>query len=552
MKTTFRLKYLCWILLLTSTVSYAQKTIQQPRKPKLVVGIVVDQMRADYIDKYWNKFGDGGFKKLVKNGFDCRNTNYNYMPTYTGPGHASIYSGTTPAYHGIVGNDWYERTSGDTVYCAGDTSVSAVGSSSDAGKMSPHRLLTTTITDELQLTTQQASKVIGISLKDRGAILPAGRSADAAYWYDGKSGNWITSSWYMTSLPKWINDFNDRRWPEQYLSKAWNTVLPIREYTVSNPDDNPYEAPFKGEEKPVFPHNLPALRGKSFELVRRTPFGNTMTKDLGIAAIVGEKMGDDSIPDFLCMSFSATDYVGHQFGPSSVEVEDTYIRLDRDMADLLNFLDNQIGKGKYLIFLTADHGAVENVQFLLDQKLEGGYANPTEVDDTIKYFLKANYGKSDYFINNMNDQIYLDHDKIAADKIDLCKLEYDLSNFLKFRIDGLLDVITGCNLDKVDYTEPFKSKIQNGYLGKRSGDLALLFAPGWTEKLYGNGKQGTTHGTAYPYDTHVPLLWYGWHINAGSTVREIQITDIAPTLSFLLHVGIPNGCTGHVIPEIAK
>jgi predicted AlkP superfamily pyrophosphatase or phosphodiesterase len=513
---------------------------------------VVDQMRADYIDKYWNKFGDGGFKKLVKNGFDCRNTNYNYMPTYTGPGHASIYSGTTPAYHGIVGNDWYERTSGDTVYCAGDTSVSAVGSSSDAGKMSPHRLLTTTITDELQLTTQQASKVIGISLKDRGAILPAGRSADAAYWYDGKSGNWITSSWYMTSLPKWINDFNDRRWPEQYLSKAWNTVLPIREYTVSNPDDNPYEAPFKGEEKPVFPHNLPALRGKSFELVRRTPFGNTMTKDLGIAAIVGEKMGDDSIPDFLCMSFSATDYVGHQFGPSSVEVEDTYIRLDRDMADLLNFLDNQIGKGKYLIFLTADHGAVENVQFLLDQKLEGGYANPTEVDDTIKYFLKANYGKSDYFINNMNDQIYLDHDKIAADKIDLCKLEYDLSNFLKFRIDGLLDVITGCNLDKVDYTEPFKSKIQNGYLGKRSGDLALLFAPGWTEKLYGNGKQGTTHGTAYPYDTHVPLLWYGWHINAGSTVREIQITDIAPTLSFLLHVGIPNGCTGHVIPEIAK
>lgn len=552
MKTTFRFSSLCWMFLFVSFTTNAQKAPQQPRKPKLVVGIVVDQMRADYIDKYWSKFGDGGFRKLVRNGFNCRNTNYNYMPTYTGPGHASIYTGTTPAYHGIVGNDWFERTSGDTVYCAGDTSVSAVGSASDAGKMSPHRLLTTTITDELQLTTQQASKVVGISLKDRGAILPAGRSADAAYWYDGKSGNWITSSWYMNSLPKWINDFNDRKWPEQYLSKEWNTVFPIREYTESNPDDNPYEAPFKGEEKPIFPHNLPALRGKSFDLVRRTPFGNTMTKDLGIAAIVGEKMGDDSIPDFLCMSFSATDYVGHQFGPSSVEVEDTYIRLDRDMADLLNFLDNQIGKGKYLIFLTADHGAVENVQFLLDQKLAGGYANPIVVDDTIKYFLKTNYGKSDYFINNMNDQIYLDHDKMAADKIDLCKLEYELSNFLKFRIDGLLDVISGCSLEKVDYTEPFKDKIQNGYLGKRSGDLALLFAPGWTEKLYGNGKQGTTHGTAYPYDTHVPLLWYGWNINAGSSIREIQITDIAPTLSFLLHVGIPNGCTGHVISEIAK
>lgn len=552
MKTIFRLHNLTWILLFLSIGSFAQKSLQQPRKPKLVVGIVVDQMRADYIEKYWSKFGDGGFRKLVKNGFNCRNTNYNYMPTYTGPGHASIYSGTTPAYHGIVGNDWFERTSGDTVYCAEDSSVTSIGSTSDAGKMSPHRLLTTTITDELQLTTKQASKVIGISLKDRGAILPAGRSADAAFWYDGKTGNWITSSWYMNNLPKWLNDFNERKWPEHYLSKEWNTMLPIREYTESNPDDNPYEAPFKGEEKPIFPHNLPELKGKSFDLVRRTPFGNTMTKDLGIAAIAGEKMGDDSIPDFLCLSFSATDYVGHQFGPASVEVEDTYIRLDRDIADLLNFLDNQIGKGKYLIFLTADHGAVENVQFLIDQKLEGGFANSKAIDDTIKSFLNNNYGKSDYFINNMNDQIYLDHDKIAADKIDLCKLEFDLSNFLKFRIDGLLDVITGCNLENIDYNEPFKNKIQKGYLGKRSGDIALLFAPGWTEKLYGNGKQGTTHGTAYPYDTHVPLLWYGWNIYVGSTVREIQITDIAPTLSFLLHIGIPNGCTGHVILEIAN
>ena len=364
-------------------ISILISSAQAQQKPKIVIGIVVDQMRTDYISRYWNKFGEGGFKRLVKDGYNCRNTQYNYVPTFTGPGHASIYTGTTPSYHGIVANDWYDQKNRDTVYCVQDDSVRSIGGDVEAGKMSPARLLTTTITDELHLSTQGKSKVIGVSLKDRGAILPAGRAANAAFWYDGKSGNWISSSWYMNELPKWASDFNDRKWPNEYLSKPWTTLLNIDRYTESDPDNNAYEATYLGEEKPVFPHDLPSLRGKSFDLVRRTPFGNTLTKDFAIASIKGEDLGRDSITDFLCISFSATDYVGHQFGPMAIETEDTYLRLDRDLADLFQFLDNNFGKGKYLVFLTADHAAEYNPKSLMDQKLYAGIGEPKALTDSV-------------------------------------------------------------------------------------------------------------------------------------------------------------------------
>ncbi|MBK7886107.1 MAG: alkaline phosphatase family protein [Bacteroidetes bacterium] len=525
-------------------------------RPKLIVGIVIDQMRPDYLTRYNNKFGDSGFKRILKSGFYCRNTQFNYAPTYTGPGHASIYTGTTPSLHGITGNDWYDQLAMDTVYCTQDTSVRAVGGEGKEGKegmMSPHRLLTTTLTDQLRLSTQMKAKVIGISLKDRGAILPAGRSADAAYWYDGKSGNWITSSWYRNDLPKWSHEFNDRKWPEQYLSKPWNTALPIKEYYESDPDDSPYEAAFRGEAKPVFPHDLPALKGIGYDLVRRTPFGNTLTKDFALSAILGEKMGADSIPDFLCVSFSATDYVGHQFGPNAIETEDTYIRLDRDIADLLTFLDNRIGQGAYLLFMTADHACMENPKHMLDHKLAAGFSNPTIIKDTIRYFLKEKYGKPEYLQCYINDQVHLDEALILQDKLSVCTIERELGNFLRKSITGIMDIVTACNLQEEEYNELFRNRIQKGFHTGRSGNVCLLFSPGWTDPLYGgDGTQGTTHGSPYPYDAHVPLLWYGWHIPAGATADEVNITDIAPTLSFLLNITLPNGCTGKKINALVK
>lgn len=544
-------KISCLLLLFIPFLAGAQSA--KATRPKLIIGIVVDQMRPDYLTRYEKRFGLNGFKRLLKDGFYCRNTQYNYAPTYTGPGHASIYTGTTPAVHGIVGNDWYDFKNTDTVYCTADTSVRGVGGDGREGMMSPSRLLSTTITDQLKLSTQMTAKVIGISLKDRGAILPAGRSADAAYWFDGKSGNWITSTWYKTTLPKWAHAFNDRCWPEDYLSNKWKTAMPLGYYTESDPDDSPYESLFSGETKPVFPHDLPALKGTGYDLVRRTPFGNTLTKDFALAAIQGEHLGEDSIPDFLCISFSATDYIGHQFGAKAIETEDAYIRLDRDLADLLLFLDNRVGKGNYLLFLTADHACADNPKYLMDHRLSAGFSDPKIVQDTVRYFLKEKYGSSDYFRCYLNDQIYLNEELILQDKRSVCEIEEELGNYIWKTVEGVADVLTSCQLKKQEYSSSFRKNIQKGFYVNRSGNICVLFAPGWTNKLYGSdGTRGTTHGSPYPYDTHVPLLWYGWKIPAGSTSTEVQITDIAPTLSFLLNITLPNGCTGTKIDALVR
>ncbi len=543
------------LLLLTALFCISQASAQTPNtnRPRLVVGIVVDQMRPDYIIRYWNKLGNAGFKRILKEGFNCRNTQYNYAPTYTGPGHASIYTGTTPSMHGIAGNDWFDVAANDTVYCASDEKVTAVGGEGREGMMSPSRLLTTTITDQLQLSTQMKAKVVGISLKDRGAILPAGRSADAAYWFDGKTGNWISSTWYMNSLPKWAQDFNERKWSEEYLSQPWKTVLPINYYTESDPDDSPYEALFRGETKPVFPHDLPALRGTSFDLLRRTPFGNTLTKDFGLAAILGEQMGADSITDFLCLSFSSTDYVGHQYGPNAIETEDTYIRLDRDMADLLTFLDNRIGKGKYLVYLTADHACMENPKHMMDHKIHAGFVPAAGIEDSLRSLLGKTYGHPEYIKCFINDQVYLHEDKILADKNDICAIEATIARYAKDHIQGVYLGLTSCDLETESYDDLIRQRIQNGHYHGRSGNVWLVYAPGWTERLYGgDGTQGTTHGSPYAYDAHVPLYWFGWNIPAGSSTDLVNITDIAPTLSFLLNITLPNGCTGNKIDALVK
>lgn len=521
-------------------------------RPQLVVGVVVDQMRPDYIDRFWDKFGNTGFKRLVKEGFNCKNTHYNYAPTHTGPGHASIYTGTTPSYHGITGNDWFDLAAMDTVNCVSDPKVTSVGTTSSEGNCSPSRLLTTTITDQLRVATLMKAKVISVSLKNRGAILPAGRSGQA-YWFDGLTGKFITSSWYRNDLPLWLNEFNDRSWADEYLSKPWNTVFPISQYTESDPDDNPYEAPFTGEEKPIFPHDLPTLRGTRYDIITDIPFGNTMTKDVALAAILGEKLGDDSITDFLAISFSAVDHIGHQFGIESVEMEDAYIRLDRDLSDLLNFLDNRVGKGTYLLFLTADHGAPSNPIRSRDLKLNTGIISTANIQDTARYFLKEKYGKAEYYRCRIKEQVYLDEELIAKDKLSICEMSFELGKFLRKNIAGLAETLTACEMESQVFSDLFKSRIQNGHFHGRGGDIYLLYLPGWTEPVAGvKRSQGTNHGTPYSYDAHVPLLWYGWKIPKGSSTTEVRITDIVPTLSLLLNIPLPHSTTGKKIDALVR
>jgi predicted AlkP superfamily pyrophosphatase or phosphodiesterase len=526
-----------------------EKPVLITQSPKLVVGIVVDQMRYDYLTRFWNHFGEGGFKRLVTKGFNCKNHHFNYAPTSTGPGHASVYTGTTPATHGIIGNNWYDKKNDEEVYCAGDDTYESVGTTSDAGKMSPHRMIATTITDQLRLHTQQRGKVIAIALKDRGAVLPGGHAANAAYWFEGGAeGNWITSSYYMNALPKWVMDFNTSDAVEAY-KKPWTTLKPINTYVESGLDSNTYEWKMVGETTTAFPHNLPKLweENGQFGLLRGTPYGNSITTDFALAALEGEGLGTDTITDFLAISFSSTDYVGHNFGVNSKEVQDTYLRLDQDLERIFNKLDEKVGAGEYTVFLTADHGAVDVPAYLNDQKIPAGYLDMAGTKEKFNEFLQYKYGTTDVVKNISNYQVFLDHKILSNLDIDLDDAEEDIAMEL-LKYDAVNQVYTGHQMWQNEYVEGIPYVLQNGYNQKRSGDILFVPKPGFISY----GKTGSTHGSPMIYDTHVPLLLYGKGIKQGSTVKRTEIPDIAPTIAALLGIAFPNGTTGKPIEEVLE
>lgn len=535
----------------TTTVSQPQQaltTAALPR-PKLVVGIVVDQMRYDYLFRYWDKYGNDGFKRLVTQGYNFKNNHYSYVPTYTGPGHASIYTGSVPAINGIVGNDWYNRSTGKTIYCTEDSSVQTVGSTSTAGQMSPVNLLTTTITDELRLATNMGSKVIGVALKDRGSILPAGHLANAAYWFDSPSGNWITSTYYENELPAWAQEFNNRKLADKYLSQVWNTLLPIAQYTESTPDDEPWEGLFAGEEKPVFPHNVPALRGKDYDLIRSLPVGNTITKDFALAAMQAENLGKGKYTDFLAVSFSSPDYIGHRFGPNSIEAEDVYLRLDKEIAELINEAEKQVGKGNVLFFLTADHGAAHVPAFLQEKKVSAGVASSGLVRDSVEAYLDKAYGSGNWVERYINQQLYLNRNLIDSKKLSRAEVQERVASYV-MRFEAVASAVTATALQGNNWSEGMMGRIENGYNPQRSGDVVVVLQPGWFE---GSAHPtGTTHGSYSNYDTHVPLVWYGWNVQPGESSVKTEITDIAPTIASWLYIQEPNGSVGQPLQPYMK
>lgn len=517
--------------------------------PKLVVGIVVDQMRYDYLTRFWSHYGEGGIKRLVNDGFNCKNNHFNYAPTVTAAGHASVYTGTTPSNHGIIGNDWYDKFADEMVYCAGDDSYSTVGTTSNAGKMSPHRLETTTITDQLRLHTQMQGKVIAISIKDRGAVLPGGHTANAAYWFDGgDNGKWISSTYYMDKLPAWVAQFNEARSVDQY-KKTWNTLKDINTYVESGSDNNLYEGLFKGQSTSGFPHDLEALwdgNGK-YSILKSTPFGNSLTTDFALSAVENEALGADAITDFLAVSFSSTDYVGHRWGVNSKEVQDTYLRLDQDIKRLLDTLDDKVGAGEYTVFLTADHAAINVPAFLRDQKLPGGLVDGNMLNDRLTQYLNYTYGTSDIVKKVSGNQLFLDYKVVKNLDLDLADVEEDIALEL-IQYDGLYKVFTADQMWKNQYVGGIPAMIQNGYNQKRSGEVLMVYDPGSGKY----GKTGSTHGSPWNYDTHSPLLFYGKGIKKGSTVNRTEISDIAPTLAALLGMNAPSGSTGEPISEVIE
>jgi predicted AlkP superfamily pyrophosphatase or phosphodiesterase len=528
-------------------LSAQTSTSSLPGKPKLVVGIVVDQMRWDFFYRYPTKYSENGFKRMLREGYKCENTNINYSPSYTAPGHASVYTGSVPNVNGITGNYWYDYDAGKIVYCTEDTTRKTVGATGKAGLMSPVRMQSTSIADEMKLSSNFASKTIGVALKDRGSILPAGHSADAAYFYDGASGNWITSSYYMDTLPNWVQAFNDKKLAAKYVSGNWNTLLPVAQYFESHDDDVPFESAFRNETKPVFEHKVSELAKPTLDIIRATPFGNTLTLDFAKAAIENEKLGMGKFTDMLAVSLSSTDYIGHQFGPNSVEAEDCYIRLDKDIENFLNYLDAKLGKGNYLLFLTADHGAAHASGFLQSKKIPAGSLNTDTLVNQLNRKVQEKMGAGEWILTFDNMQFYLNKKLIADSAADVDKLKQTIIDFC-LQQEGVANAFDMEEIAESTLTATMKSKIINGYYPHRSGDIYLLMKPGWME---GFGK-GTTHGSIYPYDTHIPLLFMGWKVKPASDYSEINITDIAPTIAAMVKCQEPNGSIGKVITGVLK
>lgn len=536
----------------TATTS-ATATNQLPR-PKLVVGIVVDQMRWDYLYRYYDRYQNNGFKRLLNEGFTCENTQVDYIPTFTAPGHTCIYTGSVPAIHGIAGNDFIIQATGKSIYCTEDTTVQTVGSTSTAGKMSPRNLLTNTVTDELKLATNFRSKVIGIALKDRGGILPAGHTANAAYWYDDKTGNWITSTYYMKELPQWVKEFNDQKLPETYLKNDWNPLYPIDTYVQSTSDNSKYEGKFKGTDAPTLPVKTSGLyKSAGLGLLRSTPYGNTFSIDMAVAAINGEQLGQHDVTDFLALSLSSTDYIGHQFGINAVETEDTYLRLDRDLASFFTFMDAKLGKGNYTVFLTADHGAAHNTAFLGDHGIPADTWDDMATRDSLNKFLVSKYKIEKLVISLNNYQVNFDNYLVKYAKLNEDALINDCIGFL-LKQPGIAFAIDMRHAQTASLPEELRMRVVNGYNIEHSGIIQILLKPGWfTGHGSGDGgPTGTTHGTWNPYDTHIPLVFMGWGIPHGHINRETHMTDIAPTVAALLHIQAPNGNIGKPIVEVLK
>lgn len=478
-------------------------------RPKLVVGIVVDQMRWDYLPRYYDQFGDDGLKRLIEKGFSCDNCLINYLPTVTSIGHTSVYTGTTPAFHGISGNNFFLDDL--PVYCVGDSSMTTIGSNTIAGERSPRNLLSSTIGDQLRMHTDFRSKVIGVSYKDRAAILPAGRSANGAYWLDTKNVCFVTSSYYMNELPEWAKTYNLQLKKNKKAQKLGVKI--------------------------------------GFD-----PICGTVTAEMAIAALKGEQLGKGDATDMLCVSFSQTDVIGHEWSTRGEHTDAAYLQLDKDIAMLLRAFDEQVGEGNYLLFLTADHAAAHNYQWMEDHKLNGGAwrVRADVLNDRLDEYLREKIGADLSVIHNINSlRVYLNHGRIKELGLELQQVKDVLIDYFR-QLPHVQFVMDFEKVNTCSVPDIIRSRALLGYHPRRSGDLLLVLEAGWYDFWPGSSEVGTTHGSWNPYDAHIPLLFYGWKVEHGSTSRELHITDIAPTVCQKLHIQQPNACIGEPIVEVIE
>jgi hypothetical protein len=524
-----------------------------PDKPRLVIGIVVEQLKYDQLEKFRDRFGDDGIKKLINEGTYFKNASFEYLLTQSAPGHATISTGAEPAFHGITSDNWYLPLKNELIYCTRDVSVNPVGGSYEAGLNSPVNLQASTFSDELEMTTNKRSKVFGIGIKDNSAILSTGHSADGVYWFDDVTGTWMTSTYYTKSLPPWVADFNATGYAESYLSGSWKLLKPPADYADCLPDSNSFEAGFDSQNN--FPYDLKKIRAKgtgsaknSYSLLRETPFANSLTTNFAIKLIEKESLGKDDVTDYLSICYSATDNIGHRFGPSSVEMGDAILRLDNDIKDLLKYVTDSIGKKNVLIYFTAAHGVCEIPSVLEKNRIPAGYFKQNQALQLLRSYLNAVYGEGNWVKGYSERQIFLNRTLIEDARLSLDDVQKKVARFL-VQFTGVAAAYPYSAFEANDFGNGNLKKIINNFNPQRSGDVIVTLNPGWVDL---DGDYVTNHNSPYEYDTHVPLIWYGWTVNRATVTRKVNMTDIAATLSLLCKVPSPNACTGEPMFELSR
>lgn len=532
---------------------YGQGAYIPPDRPKLIVGIIVEQLRFDQIEKFRDRLGENGIKRLINEGTSFRNADFDYLLTQSAPGYSTISTGTEPAYHGITSDSWYLPLKDELVYCTKDITVNPTGGSYESGLHSPVNLQASTFSDELKLATGGRSKVFAVGIKEQSAIFSAGHSADAAYWFDNTTGTWMSSTYYLQSLPTWVNDFNAMRYPDTYLNSQWSLFRPIADYDDCLPDTNIFELGFNG--KNYFPYDLKKLNqdasrnaSRAFYLLRETPFSDAFTTNFTTKLIENESLGLDDITDYLAVCYSSTDYIGHRFGPSSVEEGDAILRLDKDIESLLTWLNDKIGKKNYLVYFTAVHGIAEIPAVLEAKRIPAGYFNRNQALQLLRSYLNAVYGEGNWVKGYSENQIFLNRTLIEDARIQLEEIQKRVARFLN-QFTGVASAYPYYAFEANDYSNGHLRKIVNNFSPQRSGDVIVTLNPGWVEK---EDDSVTNHNSPYQYDSHVPLIWYGWTVNRATVLRKVNMTDIAPTLSSLCKVPYPNACSGEPMSELFR
>jgi predicted AlkP superfamily pyrophosphatase or phosphodiesterase len=524
-----------------------------PEKPRLVIGIIVEQLKYDHLEKYRDKLGENGIKKLINEGTYFKNAAFDYMLTQSAPGHATISTGTEPSFHGITSDNWYLPLRNELIYCTRDIDVNPVGGSFESGLNSPVNLQASTFSDELEMATNQRSKVFGIGIKDNSAILSTGHSADGVFWFDNSSGTWMTSTYYSNTLPDWAKDFNAMGYSESYLNGTWTPLRSASDYAECLPDSNKFETGFNGQNH--FPYDLKKLRSRfmpgsknDFSLLRETPFANSLTTSFAIKLIEKEKLGKDDVTDYLSVCFSATDNIGRRFGPSSVEMEDALLRLDDDIKNLLNFLNDSIGKKNVLVYFTSAHGISEIPAVLESNRIPAGYFRQNQALQLLRSYLNAVYGEGNWVKGYSERQVYLNRTLIEDARIPLEDVQKKVARFL-VQFSGVAAAYPYSAFEANDFGNGNLKRIINNFNSQRSGDVIITLNPGWIEK---DEDYATNYNSPYEYDAHVPLIWYGWTVNRATVSRRVNMTDIAPTLSSLCKVPYPNACTGEPLIELFR